>query len=290
MLLRDNACKVDPDAVIVQRLKRLRSIRKKLENTSLNLLQIQDLGGCRAVVSDADAVFQIVDRLEHSRTKHELYDDDDYIREPKSSGYRGYHLMFKHRSDAHPAYNGLRIEVQVRSALQHAWATAVETVGLFRQEDLKGGEGDGRWLEFFALMGSALALRENTAPIPGMPSDRHGVRVGLRKLTRELDVIERLRAHAITLKQIPQGDSPGTTAYLLETDIVGRTVNFVPFRRSAQAQAQAAYEHAEAQASIASGIDVVLVTADSVDQLRRAYPNYFADTGRFVEALREAIR
>jgi hypothetical protein len=37
------------------------------------------------------------------------------------------------------------------------------------------------------------------------------------------------------------------------------------------------------------GKDVVLVTAASLDALRRAYPNYFLDTTAFLEAVEEAI-
>ena len=35
--------------------------------------------------------------------------------------------------------------------------------------------------------------------------------------------------------------------------------------------------------------DVVLVSAESLASLRRAYPNYFLDTTAFVESVREAI-
>jgi hypothetical protein len=66
-------------------------------------------------------------------------------------------------------YNGLRIEMQLRSRLQHAWATAVETVGTFLRQALKSSQGEGAWLKFFALMGSALARREHTPLVPGTP-------------------------------------------------------------------------------------------------------------------------
>jgi len=47
----------------------------------------------------------------------------------------------------------MRIEVQFRSQLQRAWATALETAAIFLQQDLKAGQGDKRWLRFFVLMG-----------------------------------------------------------------------------------------------------------------------------------------
>jgi hypothetical protein len=290
VLLRDNAQKVDDAAVIVQRLKRLHSIRAKLERTNLDLLQMQDIGGCRAVVSNVDSVLRIVGRLFRSRTKHQLIDFDDYITEPKKSGYRSFHLMFKHQSAARTEFNGLRIELQVRTALQHAWATAVEAVGLFTQQDLKGSLGDHRWLDFFALMGTELALREGTEPIPGTPDTRSGVRAALREVERELDAIPKLQAYGIALKEIEDATAwPAASFFLLELDVAKNELRVTGFSHREQTQAQAAYERAEAQASVAAGVDTVLVTADSMDALRRAYPNYFADTTKFVQAVRRAI-
>ena len=43
------------------------------------------------------------------------------------SGYRGVHLIYRYNSDRKTEYNTLLIEMQLRSQLQHAWATAVET-------------------------------------------------------------------------------------------------------------------------------------------------------------------
>ena len=51
---------------------------------------------------------------------------DDYITTPKDSGYRGVHLIYRYYSDKNETFNGLKIEVQIRTALQHAWATAVD--------------------------------------------------------------------------------------------------------------------------------------------------------------------
>src|SRR6266511_5614163 len=40
----------DIDGVTVDRLKRMQAIRRKLQRTSIKLHQLQDLGGCRAIV------------------------------------------------------------------------------------------------------------------------------------------------------------------------------------------------------------------------------------------------
>ena len=99
----------------------------------------------------------------------------DYIKEPKPDGYRSVHYVYKYRSKAeqNECFNGLRIEVQLRSQLQHAWATAVETVSTFTGQALKSNIGDAEWKRFFALMGSAIARREQRPVVPGTPENEY---------------------------------------------------------------------------------------------------------------------
>ena len=67
------------------------------------------------------------------RFKHGLWDEDDYIRRPKRDGYRSRHLKFAFVARrGTECFNGRRIEVHIRTAVQHSCATAVEAVGLFR--------------------------------------------------------------------------------------------------------------------------------------------------------------
>jgi hypothetical protein len=59
--------------------------------------------------------------------------------------------------------------MQFRSYLQRAWATSVETVGTLVNQALKSSIGTDEWLRFFALMGTAIAWREDAAPVPSTP-------------------------------------------------------------------------------------------------------------------------
>jgi ppGpp synthetase/RelA/SpoT-type nucleotidyltranferase len=137
MTLLQRARKIDPSALIAQRLKRRRSIEAKLrDNPNMKLSQMQDIGGCRAVLSDNIHVRQLVNVYKKSHAKSpknrsdwDGSDDFDYILQPKSDGYRSVHLVFRYRSSSatRAIYNGQRIEIQIRSKLQHLWATAVET-------------------------------------------------------------------------------------------------------------------------------------------------------------------
>src|SRR5271166_4137199 len=129
---------------------------------------MQDLGGCRAIMASVNAVEQLYD-LYHVGTG-DLFESEgklkcyDYIREPKSDGYRGIHVVGRYsaRAQKNEAWNGHRIEIQLRSQLQHAFATAVETVTTFTRLPLKFGAGPVEWRRFFTLMGSAFAIREKT--------------------------------------------------------------------------------------------------------------------------------
>src|SRR2546427_10228515 len=117
----------------------------------------------------------------------------------KIDGYRGIHLIYKYRSKSrrHRVWRGLRIEIQIRSQLQHAWATAVETVDAFTGHGLKvsGGTGTEKkdWGRFFALMSSAIACRENCPIVPNTPSTEEELIRELRALAQQLNGIPKRR-------------------------------------------------------------------------------------------------
>jgi ppGpp synthetase/RelA/SpoT-type nucleotidyltranferase len=55
----------------------------------MQLSRMQDIGGCRAVVSSVEAVGELVDYYTtKSRIKHKLVRRYPYITEPKASGYQ----------------------------------------------------------------------------------------------------------------------------------------------------------------------------------------------------------
>jgi (p)ppGpp synthase/HD superfamily hydrolase len=157
--LRRSATKLSPDVIIAQRIKRLKSILYKLERfDTMRLSAMQDIAGCRAVVPSVDQVYELISIQRKSKIKHKMAKLTDYIKNPKPSGYRGCHLIYNYFSDRTEKYNGLNVEMQIRSMLQHYWATTVETASMFMQQSLKSSVGDSGWLRFFALMGTVHAF------------------------------------------------------------------------------------------------------------------------------------
>ena len=156
--------------IVAQRLKRMPTIISKLSRLPwLRLSKMQDIGGCRAIVSSADDAFAVATGFANSRIRHIPVQYKNYILEPRSSGYRGLHLVYSYNSERNPRWQGLKTEIQIRSRLQHQWATAVEIVGTFTGAELKSSLGDERWLRFFALMSSVISRQEGMPVVPNTP-------------------------------------------------------------------------------------------------------------------------
>jgi hypothetical protein len=205
LTLRRNAYAVSAESqppLVAQRIKRLPAITDKLQRIRrLKLSQIQDIGGCRAVLHDIKGVYDLRGFYGKSAIRHRLVNENDYLAKPKASGYRSIHLIYEYNSDRSGKHNGLKIEVQLRSRLQHAWATAVETVDFFSQRlKLKSGKGDPRWSRFFALMASVIAKRENAVIVPDTPEDDKARIAELKQLVSEIGALEKLTAYGQVLQ------------------------------------------------------------------------------------------
>jgi len=293
MTLLNRAKIVYKSPLVAQRIKRLSSIESKLERfRDMKLSRMQDIGGCRAVVPTVEHVFRLARSYEEARAKNphrgsQFAGSKDYISQPKPDGYRSVHLVFRYRTDSvkRSVYNGLRIEIQLRSEPQHAWATAVEVVGTFTRQALKSSQGQAEWLRFFSLMSTAIALQENTPPVPGTPTEERSLREEFEKYADQLQVEERLRTYATVAKIRPHSKAK---YFLLNLDLNARQVNITSYEKKELERASEEYLKAEREAE-GGNSDVVLVAVDSLAALKRAYPNYFLDTSRFLHIIRQAL-
>lgn len=288
--LRRKAKFADEQSLVAQRIKRLSSIESKLTRfPTMKLSRMQDIGGCRAVVSSVAQVKILVRLYRESDIKHKVIRTDDYISNPKSSGYRGIHVVYRYYSDRKSTYNGLKVEMQFRSKLQHAWATAVETVGTFIQQSLKSSQGEEDWLRFFALMGTEIAFREGSPAVPDTPTDRAELKAELREHTERLNVENRLHAFGAALRTLePTNASRKAHYFLLVLDPAANSVTITSYNYRELDKASHDYLDVE-RTSQRKGTDAVLVSVDSMDSLRRAYPNYFLDTNAFISAVQVAV-
>lgn len=286
------------DVLISQRLKRLPSIAAKLRRIRrLRLSTIQDIGGCRAVLSSEKRARNLYDRYLDGGLTHALVRQQNYVDEPKLSGYRGFHLIYAYQGrESTVVYSGLLIEIQIRSAQQHAWATAVETVDIFTRQALKSSMGNPDWDEFFKLMASYIALRERTPTVPATPDEKPQLKARIRECEARIGAMQRLHdfrqittefdtelVHQITSERFPQ-------YFLLEVRPSDFKIIIRAYKNAALKLAEEKYLDTERRILDEGGkSDAVLVSVAKLNNLRRAYPSYYGDTELFLQILGEAI-
>lgn len=289
--LRRAARQLDPTALVAQRIKRLPSTLEKLHRfPKMKLTQMQDIGGCRAIVSTVSRARGLHKYYkETSRIRHRLVAEKDYINEPKDSGYRGIHLVYRYTSDRHRTHNGLKVEIQLRTRPQHYWANAVETVGTMLRQALKSSAGESQWLRFFALAGSAIAIREKSPTAPGTPSNPAELIAQLRESSDLLDVRGRLMAYGSALRTMEDAGAREHAHYfLVEVDPARSRTDITGFAYGELEQATARYLEVE-KALPSPGAEAVLVSVSSIESLRAAYPSYFLDSQNFLRMLEDAL-
>lgn len=301
MTLKRRAKRVCPTAIVAQRLKRLASIRLKLELSRAagnhpSLSQMQDIGGCRAILDSVAQVRKVETLFAEASKKNphrgpQFSKTYDYIANPKLSGYRSVHLVYRFRSDSeeHSCYNGQRIEIQLRSRLQHYWATAVETYSTFAGEALKSNIGSEDWKRFFAVVSSAFALKEKESTVPGTPAALDELGPELFDLHMRLNVENVLSGWAVMVKDT-SGEKAEEVAnadlYLLVLNPETFSTELYPYPRDKMVEATARYAQIEKENP---DLQAVLVSVDSVAALRTAYPNYFLDTAAFLSEVNEVL-
>jgi len=296
--LKEVSEKIDPRALSAQRLKRVPSIIKKLNrkyggnNPTMKLTQMQDIAGCRVVMSDV----LLARKLHHdyyikSDLKHKKVNEKDYITYPKSDGYRSIHLIYKYYSDkGKTEYNDLLIEVQIRSKLQHLWATAVETVDFFTRQAIKSNEGQDDWAYFFKLVSSAFAKFENCPTIPEIPQNEKELYSLIKQKEKELQVRTKMGHWTKSIKLFDNlKNKDNLQFFLLELDTIQEKLTISAYTKRQEQQAILDYSTAEKKIYGRKEYDVVLVGADTTKDLKKAYPNYFLDTKEFLIYLNKIL-
>lgn len=126
--------KIDKSGVITYRVKRIESIFSKLIRfEKMDLARMHDIAGARCIVLNEKKVRAFVNEIQKSQIL-EVKDVDDYITNPKETGYKSIHLRC--------VCEGKFIEVQVRDETQHSWATLVEITDVIYKTKIKENRDD----------------------------------------------------------------------------------------------------------------------------------------------------
>lgn len=259
----------------------------------MQLGRMHDIAGCRIIFPTIEELEEFRKSFHQARFSHKRRSLDDekwnYITHPKADGYRGIHDVYEYdvRSDYGVNWNGLLIEIQYRTLLQHSWATAVEVAGLLTHNNPKFGQGSPELIRFFAIASEILAraFEERTSSFPD--STFKDLRYELNKIENDIRILQLFRSvnskiveidfkknNILIFPFVKRGEEENLSELQIESFF---TVNLAIDRYNALEK------ELEGQA------DVVLVRADSFENLRVTFRNYFADTSEFTANLDQAM-
>lgn len=304
-LLNKFVLKVDENAFIAKRLKRFDSIKKKLQRfEQMQLKNMQDIGGIRVVVTTLEQVNSIFNTLAQEVYFHnngQFIKFDNYIEKPKDDGYRSLHMVGKFNTDDH---DERKIEFQIRTKLQHSWATSLEIVDIFTGQNLKGNAGFANYQTFFKNISDQFQIMEN---LKGFKNNDKGtfLKEYLRdaitnrkninqclEITEFLDrkignnsIEQQLKYYCETAKKINHDLSSGKFAngfVLIQLDTDTQKIDYDFFPKEKHSEASLKYSYYEKEFSKQKHLIVTLLSTDAMGGLKQAYPNYFADSEFFL--------
>ncbi len=268
---------------VAQRHKRRTTIIDKLKRyPSMQLARMDDVAGCRLIFQDIDSLYEFREDFHKSRFHHKIkngIDKYDYIKQPKQSGYRGVHDVYSYDVDSEIGrpLKGLLIEIQYRTRMQHAWATAVEVVGYITTSQPKFDRGDTRYQHAMSLASEILArtYEYRGGPYPDI-GNRDLVNAFL-DLDRELNLINRLRGLNEADAEVSYRKN---VILIISPNGILETKSYRTGTEALRALFDLEKKHPD--------FDIVLVKADAPEDVRFAFKNYFSDTRDFVRLLEDA--
>ena len=269
-----------------QRLKRRDTVFEKLiSGRSKDASTMHDLGGCRLIFPDTETLKDFRDYLDvKSRARHQLLHSRskyDYIKDPKYTGYRGVHYVYGYSpsSQRNASLKGLKIEVQLRTNVQHAWATAVEIADLVLGARTKFEDGTGTFGQFFRVASEILArCHEGTFSCLPEVSDLE-LKEMFWEEEEEHNILDRLD------KLREQGDHTKIrqhTVLAFEHDDSLEIFGFTKAVRAVEKEEELLFDP--------NCSHVVYVRASSPAAIRSSYRNYLTNPEDFVKLMREGLR
>jgi putative GTP pyrophosphokinase len=273
------------EIVVAQRHKRKSTIFNKLHRfQDMQLARMDDVAGCRLIFSNIDELNQFRSKFHKARFRHQRrneVDKYDYIQKPKCTGYRGIHDVYIYdvNSEAGRPLKGLMVEIQYRTRIQHAWATAVEVIGFITESQPKFQKGDQRYQTAMALTSEILARSfENSK---GCFPDKADINlVGeFLALDEELGLLKMLRGLNAT-----------------NTDVTVNRNTILIISKSGKLEVKTYRDSTEAlrelfelETSMPES-DIVLVKADTSEDVRFAFKNYFSDASDFISLVEQGCQ
>jgi hypothetical protein len=131
-------------------------------------------------------------------------------------------------------------------------------------------------------------MKEKAPLVAETPTDAPDLQRELRQYAEQLDAVRHLELYAAAV-DAPQrtGTTKDQYYFLLELNTSQRQIRITSYNFDQLTKANTDYLNAERQILKGGQRDAVLVAVSSFAALKRAYPNYFLDTHRFIQLVNE---
>lgn len=297
------------DVKPVTRLKRLETIVDKLQRKSLDgetanatcVTNMNDIGGCRAIFPDLISLEKVKSQLQLTVEKVgrvRIKDIDDYITSPKPNdcGYRSLHVIYRYDHASGKSFN---IEAQLRTRLQHLWATTVEIVDILEGTKIKTHSHSSnedksslqvQWEELLSIMSQYIADAEGAIELSDI--DKANFSKRLVVLDREINALNRLSSFKILSEKVNSCCDSSIEHVLLVINETSRELIFSEeFENYSQAISvyNAAEKVTRSYSRATSRLNTLLISTKNMGQLSEAYPNYLGDCASFITLLEDAM-
>lgn len=108
------------------RVKSIASILDKCQKKGISIddvtKKIEDIAGVRIICQFVEDIDRVVEIL-HRRTDIEIKQEKNYVKNPKESGYRSYHMIVWYIVQTMEGPKRIMVEIQIRTMAMNYWAT-----------------------------------------------------------------------------------------------------------------------------------------------------------------------
>lgn len=279
-----------------RRLKRTKAIvhkiqRSKKNRNSTKLHRMQDIWWCRCVFNEIKDIKLFIDGFIWQIEWFKLIELDNYIDKnkenvwPKKDWYRWIHAIYEYVWIKNE-YHWLKIELQLRTKLQHYRATAVEIIDLMNQSKLKFWWGEQKYKDFFRW---SSVIFEN-AEWYKTPNRKKAVKK-IKEILKKENIIDILENRVISYDFVSWfQDKVLNKNYwnkniqwdmILEITKEGGNIRVKVHHNKPLEELKKIYLELE-KGSFSENKEVVYLSSDEIEN---TYPNYVWDASNFIQHL-----
>ena len=126
---------------ITSRIKTKESIVGKMKKKNYDMTynelieKVNDIAGIRVICTFKSDIYKVI-KIIHKIPNIRILKEKDYIKNPKKSGYMGYHIILEDFIQYDNTYIPIKVEIQLRTMAMDFWATTEHKIKYKKKYEL----------------------------------------------------------------------------------------------------------------------------------------------------------